>query len=391
MKHSLFGNVTFSVIGAYGEEFITALIQQGIVLKNIRSKGGIIYADASKQDYLIIARTSRNFGVRTRVCKRKGIYFRVRCYRSRFGLVIGSIAGLFLILILQRFIWKIEVHGNEKLSENQVIQLLSLNNVEIGSYSPAVDVNAVEVDIKRRIPDIAWMSVELNGSKLSVYINEADFPETPVIPQSTPCNVVAAKSGVILETQVYSGTLLYPKGSGVAEGSVVVSGAVDDVAGNISITHANAKIIAEFTETVEFFMPYTTMEKQKTGLVEYERELMLFGFVFPLDSENIDRANKICTEETQAFELFGLKLPWTVKTNTYTEYEDISVTRKSSDIERILTRQLDDYCENFFGEYELVNTRKSIRADETGVYLHADVILRGNIAVQREIMQKNVN
>ena len=138
-------------------------------------------------------------------------------------------------------------------------------------------------------------------------------------------------------------------------------------------------------------MPYTTMEKQKTGLVEYERELMLFGFVFPLDSGNIDRANKICTEETQAFELFGLKLPWTVKTNTYTEYEDISVTRKSSDIERILTRQLDDYCENFFGEYELVDTRKSVRADETGVYLHADVILRGNIAVQREIMQKNVN
>lgn len=391
MKLDLFGSVTFSVIGAYGEEFITALIQQGTVLKDIRSSGGVIYATAPKRDYPAIARASRSFGVRTGVCKRKGVYFRVRCYRNRFGLIAGSVAGLLLILVLQRFIWKIEVHGNEKLSENQVVQLLSLNNVEIGSYSPAVDVNAVEVDIKRRIPDIAWMSVELNGSKLSVYINEADFPELPNIPQSTPCNVIAAKSGVILETQVYSGTLLYPKGSGVAEGSVIVSGAVDDGAGNVSITHANAKIIAEFTEPVEFFMPYTTMEKQKTGLVECERELMLFGFVFPLDSGKIDRTNKICTEETQVFDLFGLKLPWTVKTNTYTEYEDISVTRTTADIERILTRQLDDYCENFFGEYELVDTRKSVRADETGVYLHADVVLRGDIAEQREIMQKNAN
>lgn len=391
MKHTLSGRITFSFIGAYSEEFVTELMQRGIILRNIHVSEGIMYASALRRDYLKIARISRNFGVRTRVCRRKGIYFFVRRYRSRIGLIAGSMAGLFLILILQRFIWKIEVHGNEKLSENQVLQLLSLNGVEIGAYSPTVDVNAVEVDIKRRIPDIAWMSVELNGSKLSVYINEADFPEQPEIPQSTPCNVVASKSGVILDTQVYSGTLLYPKGSGVAEGSVIVSGAVDDGAGNVYITHANAKIIAEFTETVELFMPYTTMEKQRTGLVERERELMLFGFVIPLDKGEINRANKICSEETQIFDLFGLKLPWTVKTNTYTEYEDVSVTRKTADIERILMRQLNDYCENFFGEYELVNIRKNLRADETGVYLRADVVLRGDIAVKREIMQKNVN
>lgn len=391
MKSVFSGNVTFSILGAYSEEYISALMQRGFVVKNVRSDGGMLYAAVSSRDYLRAARLSRSFGVRTKVCKREGIYFFLRRYRRRFGIPLGVIAAAALVIFLEQFVWKIEIHGNEKLSDNQVLQLLSENGVEIGTYSPYIDVNELEISIKRRIPDIAWMSVSLNGSRLDVYIDEAAFPEEPEIPLNTPCNVVASKTGVIVDAQVYSGTLLYPKGSGVAEGSVIVSGAVDDGAGNISINHASAKIIAEFTEKVELFMPYTVLEKQRTGKSGQEKELMLFGLVIPLGEAVSDKSNTICTEEIRLYNLFGLELPWKLKTNTYTEYEDITVTRKTDDLERILSRQMEDYCENFFADYELVDIKKSVRADDGGVYLKADITLRGDIARQREIMTKNEN
>lgn len=391
MKSGNFAEVTFSILGAYNEVFLSALMQQGIVVKNIHAENGLVYASVSSRDYPHTARLSRNFGVQTRVCKRKGAYFFLRRYRKRFGILLGTLLAVMLILFLEQFIWKIEIHGNETLSDNQVLQLLSENGIEIGTYSSPIDVNKIEVDIKRALPDIAWLSISLNGSRIDVYINEASFPEQPEISLDTPCNVVASKTGVIVDAQVYSGTLLYPRGSGVAEGSVVVSGAVDDGAGNLSITHANAKIIAEFTEKVEFFMPYTTNEKQRTGLIEQEKELMLFGFVIPLGTGVDDTTSKICTEEIKLYNLFGLELPWKMKTNTYTEYEDITVTRKTEDIECILSRRVEDYCENFFSEYELIDVKKSTRIDDNGVYLRADVTLRGDIARQQEIMAKSEN
>lgn len=391
MRSVFSGNVTFSILGACGEEYISALMQRGFVVKNVRSDGDMLYAAVSSHDYLRAARLSRSFGVRTRVCKREGGYFFLRRYRRRFGIPLGVIAAAALVIFLEQFVWKIEIHGNEKLSDNQVLKLLSENGVETGTYSPLIDVNELEINIKRRVPDIAWMSVSLNGSRLDVYIDEAAFPEEPEIPLNTPCNVVASKTGVVVDVQVYSGTLLYPKGSGVAEGSVIVSGAVDDGAGNISINHASAKIIAEFTEKVELFMPYTTVEKQRTGKIGQEKELMLFGFVIPFGEALSDKSSTICTEEVRLYDLFGMELPWKLKTNTYTEYEDITVTRKTDDIERILSRQMDDYCESVFGDYELVEIKKSVRADESGVYLRGDITLRGDIARQREIMMKNEN
>lgn len=391
MKSRSFGEVTFSILGAYNEEFLSSLMQQGIVVKNIRAENGLVYASVSSRDYIYAARLSRSFGVQTRVCKREGVYFFLRRYRKRFGLLFGLLLAAMLILFLEQFVWKIEIHGNETLSDNQVFQLLSENGIEIGIYSPPIDVNKIEVNMKRLVPDIAWLSISLNGSRIDVYINEASFPEQPEIPLDTPCNVVASKTGVIVDAQVYSGTLLYAKGGGVAEGSVIVSGTVDDGAGNLSITHASAKIIAEFTEKVEFFMPYTTNEKQRTGLIEQEKELMLFGFVIPIGTGVSDTASKICTEEIKLYNLFGLELPWKMKTNTYTEYEDITVTRKTGDIERILSRRVDDYCENFFSEYELIDMKKSTRIDDNGVYLRADVTLRGDIARQQEIITKSEN
>lgn len=391
MKLEKFGEVTFSILGAYNEEYLSELMKRGFVVKNIHAESGLLFASVSSKDYPRAARISRGFGVKTKVCKREGVYFFLRRYHKRFGLLLGLLFAVSLILFLEQFVWKIEIHGNEALSDNQVLQLLSQNGVEIGTYSPPIDVNEIEVNMKRLVPDIAWLSISLNGSRVDVYIDEATFPEQPEIPLDTPCNVVASKTGVIVDAQVYSGTLLYPKGSGVAEGSVVVSGAVDDGAGNLSITHANAKIIAEFTESVEMFMPYTTNEKQRTGLIEQEQELMLFGFVIPLGTSVTDTSGKICTEEVKLYNLFGLELPWKMKTNTYTEYEDITVTRKTEDIERIFSRRVDDYCENFFSEYELIDMKKSTRIDDNGVYLRADVMLRGDIARQQEIMTKSEN
>lgn len=389
MKNILRNTVIFAAIGVYYEEFLSELIRENVFLRNIRTEQGLLYAETKRKSYPKIAKTARKYGIRTRVSKKNGLYTRFFPYRKRIGLFIGGILSVLLLLILERFVWKIEVHGAEIVSENQVLELLIEDGIFLGAPISSFDVNAAEIHLKQQISQLSWVSVSRRGSTIHVYLNETNMSKAEEIPLKTPCNVIAARTGKIVETQVYAGTLLYPIGSGVSEGNVVVSGVVNDGAEHILMTHANAKIIAEFTEELSFSMPYTTIEKQKTGTVETAKELMLFGFVIPISEKPDSNKNKICTEYTEAYYLMNLQLPWKVRTYTFTEYEDLSVTRKTEDIIRLLEKRLDDYCTNIFGEYEILNVERQANCDDTGVTLTARVALKGDIAIQKQIWQRD--
>lgn len=383
------GAVVFSALGVYYEEFLSELIRENVFLKNIRTERGLLYAQTKRKYYPKIARLARKYGIRTRVVKKNGLYVRLYRYHGRIGLFLGAALSILLLLILERFVWKIEIHGAAVVSENQVLEILIEDGIFLGAPISSFDVNATEIHLKQKISQLSWVSVSRRGSAVHVYLNEEEEREPEEIPLKTPCNVIAARTGKIVETQVYAGTLLYPIGSGVSEGNVVVSGVVNDGAEHILMTHANAKIIAEFTEDVSFSMPYTTVEKQTTGTVETAKELMLFGFVIPLSEKPASNKNKVCTEYTEAYYLMRLPLPWKIRTYTYTEYEDLSVTRKTEDIIRLLEKRLDDYCENIFDGYELLNVERQASSDDTGVTLTARVTLRGDIAVQKQIWQRD--
>ncbi len=381
------GTVTFSAIGAYCEEMMSELIREDVIFWNIRTEKGILYADTRAKNYLKIAKTARKYQVRTRVVSKRGLYFRLYPYRGRLGLPIGAALSALLLLVLECFVWKIQVAGTEKISENQILETLASDGIHLGAPLSSFDVNDAEVHLKQKIPGIAWISVETSGSTVNVFVKEANELEKSGISLKTPCNVVAGRSGTILETTVYSGTLLYPAGSGVREGSVIVGGVVNDGAGHLLLSHASAEIIAEFTEKVSFSMPYTTKEKQATGRTETETELMLFGFVFPLSPAREPHENSVCTESTSAYDFMGIRLPWKIRTYTYTEYEDVTVTRKASDAIRILERRLEDYC-GIYSDYEILGIQKEAVQEETGVTLNAEITLKGDIAVQREIWQR---
>ena len=49
------GRVEISIFGAYCEDFLNELFERSIILRNITTKDGIIYAVARKGDYRKIA------------------------------------------------------------------------------------------------------------------------------------------------------------------------------------------------------------------------------------------------------------------------------------------------------------------------------------------------
>ncbi len=377
--------VKFYAIGVYNEEFLSELISIGIKIREIQVENNVLYGTAKRKDYKIIARTARKYNTKTKVLERKGIYYKLKKQNIKVGIIYGIALGLVIILIMQNFLWKIQIHNYSGNARSLILEICKDCGIGLGNLSSKADDKKAEILLKKSLSEISWVNVEINGSRADIYIQTSEEINKNEKSLKTPCNIIADKTGIIVETEVYSGTLLYKKGSAVSKGNIIVSGVVNDGANNISLTHANAKIIANFNENVEFRQEYVTNEIINTDQKEIEKELKLFGFVIPLTDRIEDTLNKICAEETNICKIFGIEMPWMIKTNTYTTYKTITVTRTVDDAIKNVEQKLDQYCDSFFSEYVILDINKSYKCDDYEVTLNADIVLQGDISIQQEI------
>ena len=380
------GTVTFSIIGAFYEEFLNDLLSQKIRLDNIHSKDGIIYATSPVNKYLCIARASKKYGIRTRVIERKGLYFKVNRFTKRPGLIIGVLISAVIVNILRLYVWNIVIHNTNELTDDYVLELLDGYGITAGTLAEETNTLETERLIMLNNDRINWINIEINGSRADVYLSENTHTPNNELDLMTPCNIVAAKTGVIVDSDITSGKMLYETGSGVAEGSVIVSGAVSSESSTI-LVHSDGHIIAEFYEDPVFEMNYTSTEKIPTGETFTHKQLMLLGIVLPLDSNNSDISNTICTEQTEQCSLWGFELPIRIKTDTYTRYAETNVTRTEDDVRRQLENKLEMYQFNFMSNYEILSAEKDYEVTETGAVLKAHIKLRGDIGVKQPIYE----
>ena len=69
----------------------------------------------------------------------------------------------------------------------------------------------------------------------------------------------------------------------------------------------------------------------------------------------------------------------------------IPFSSRNPEIDRILKQKLELYCKNFLSEFEILDISEKYEYDDKGITLTVSIKLRGNIAVQQEIMMNNEN
>ena len=301
-------------------------------------------------------------------------------------MLAGVLAAAVMVFTLRLFVWHIDVHGNDELSDDYILGMLEQYGFTAGAF--ANDTNALDAErhVMLSTDKIKWINIEVNGSRADVYLSENSVLKKQDVDMKTPCNIVAGHSGVIIDSNVTSGKMMYENGSGVAEGSVIVSGFVGS-GDSLILVHSDAEIIAEFSEKTAFSQDYTTVEKIPSDESFIHRQLMLLGIVIPLDRNDADISGTICTESTEQCSLFGFELPVKIRTEKYSRYKEEPVTRRTEDIYRNLEQQLELYINNFTKEYEVLDVNKSFEETDSGIVLNAEIKLRGNIAVKKPIYE----
>ena len=274
------GYVDFKIKGRFPERFINLCMRQGYFLFNIISDSKGYRASMLMCDYRQIRYIARRTGVKLAVEHKHGFPYIISKHKNRTGLAVGLAFFILFTQIAGMFVWTVEVHGVETLSESEIISTLSENGLYCGAFKNSINLQYAESTLMQQVEGIGWMSVNLIGTKAEIEIKEKEVKPT-IIPYDEPCNIKAKTDGIIKQMNTKNGTAVMKAGSAVMEGQLLVSSVVENSLGQVRFVHADAQVLADTIHKETF-----SAEKYSNSKVYYDTAvrsyLKLFWLKIPL-------------------------------------------------------------------------------------------------------------
>ena len=379
------GTVKFCAYGAEFERFLNRALEEHIPIWNVGKNDGRYCAVTTVKGYKRLAKVARKNKIRLHTDRRKGFPFLAYRYRRRPGIVIGL--GIFFgfLIIMQNFVWQIDVSGNVSIPTAQVIALAKELGLHQGAFTRRLDFKTIQKELEFRLPDVAWLTVNHMGSKVVIELKESK-KAPDLIDENSPCNLVAKKDGVIKYMEVYSGQKMVKVKDVVGKGDLLVSGILEDQFQQTTFCTARGTIIAETYETKEFSQPLETEEKIYTGTVKKRNYLDLFGFKLPLfiayhldgQFENI--------QEYQQFRLLGKELPLGLHKLELKEYRTEKRSYQPEEAEQILLKQIEKYETTECKDAKIIS-KEVDKSENNGAYvIKISYVFEEDIAQKEEII-----
>lgn len=226
--------------------------------------------------------------------RRYGLPFFIYRHRKRKVFFISVILCLGLLWGYSGYIWDIHFEGNEKWTNQTLLEFLSSREVAPGMRKSQVDCAQIVKDIRREYDDIVWVSASIDGSRLRIQIKENEDVKQPEdgaqedgtqeddtqedgtqedgtqekdVREEIPQDLIAAEDGVITQMITRSGIPQVHVGDTVKKGDVLVSGRIEvlnDAAEVVGYQYqqSDADIFADTQMEYRDSMPLTYQEKQ---------------------------------------------------------------------------------------------------------------------------------
>lgn len=223
----LCGYVRISLCGRQVSRFLNLCSKNGIHLWRVSyDLEQNLRACLRLRDFYDIKPYLRKTKTRFKIVSKKGFPF--WCYkhpRMKWFFVILFL-GICLGLYSFNFIWNIEIKGNYKISEIEIMDCLTQNDITVGKKREDVDCTYIELQLRERFEDLGWVSVYFDHTNLCVELKESLYGELAEQDESTESSyhIISNKEAVISSIITRAGKALVKKGDEVQVGQVLVLG-----------------------------------------------------------------------------------------------------------------------------------------------------------------------
>ena len=374
----LSGFVEFSVSGDFPERFLNQLVAHRVPFWDIQRKGGRLTLKVLLRDYKKLHKIKGKNRIKTKVVKRYGLPFKLRKYRLRVGFALGFVLYFAMLFYMSSFVWNINVVGNERIPTAEVLSACAELGLLEGTRISSVDSEDFRTRLALALPDIAWASVNIEGSTATVNISESLSTEKT---DKTPCNLVASNDGIIERLEVTEGTVAVKVGQTVKAGDLLVSGVTEYKDGSSKFGRSSGKVFARTERTITYMATFVQSEQICVGEPKSRTVLSFFGIDIPLYLGSL-KGNFERTVEVKRWDWNGAYLPITLTTAEFVPVDTRAFLIDEAVARELATVKLKEIEESELSAAEILSKNVEYKVLEKGVEISATYSLRENIAEQ---------
>lgn len=380
----VFGEVAISFFGRDGAKALNICMRYEIPHKPPVFVGNELVFKMNRRDSVYFLNVCDEKKISYKIISSRGMPEVLRSFKKRVGVLIGSVLCVFLIVFFSGIVWRIDLSGNESLSESDVEKILSEHGFGVGSIIRRADLKLVENSIMKDNGEIAWISVNMNGTVANVEIIES---KSGTAKPKDPSNLIAKRDGKIERIEAYNGRVAVSVGDVVRAGEVLVGGVYENEQGDYRTTRAEGEVYARTVREITVEIPFEIEEKRYTGTRRYNLYVKFFKKSIKIfaNSRNVSPECDIIYKNGEVG-LFSLpSIPIGYEKIIYEEYETVHVTITENEaMERafsVLEENLREMSENV----ELLSKDISFEITDASYVLSCKLELIENIATEQKI------
>lgn len=285
------------------------------------------------------------------IIERYGLPFFFHHYRKRKLFFIGIVICLIMIYSMTFFIWNIDLEGNQTITDDVLIEYLASEKIYHGMAKRDVNCEEIVKDIRKTFDEIIWVSASVDGTRLFIHVKENTDTFVESKEETAPSDIVADKTGTVIEIITRNGVPQVSVGSVISQGDLLVSGTVD-VLNDAKEVVSHTYVTADADITLQTLVPYEdyiekkytqkayTKKKRSLVYLKIGRRTLQLGI-----QKNKFEYTDAKTKEKQLQLGENFYLPIYFGNKKIYEYELESLEYTKEEMETLLKKNFDRYCE----------------------------------------------
>lgn len=356
--HFCKGYVSIQVWGYSPERFLNLCSNHGIFLWNIQKTDTGYNLCLHRKAFFALKPILKKTGTKIKIINRSGIPFLLPKIKKRWLFLAGCIIAFLFWNFSSLYIWSIEIEGNQLITDDMIEDFLLKQGVKVSVLKKNIDIEQLEQDIRKNFDQITWDSLQLEGTRLSVYIKENDYygldSNIPTENEdfSNGADLISELDGRVVSIITRAGEPKVKPGDTVTKGQILVSGTVPIYGDDMEVKKkqyyiADADVIIEGILTYDTSLAYHYTAKEYTGAnrrvhyLQFSDQILHFP---PAAQEYVYQ--DIITQKNQLSLMKGVGLPIYYGHDQIFEYIPVDCCYSDEEMKEQLIRSFSVFMEN---------------------------------------------
>ena len=222
------GYVRVRIYGEQTERFLNLCRAREIRISDLRRESELSLTGCLQiRDFFRLAPIHRKTKVKIHILEKHGLPFFFYQSKKRKAFFLGLLLCAGLLLFLSGRLWEIDVEGNVRNSTPEILDFLEQKGIRHGMAKERLSCSEIAAEIRKKYPDITWVSAKLEGTRLLLTVREGIFIQTTEEKDKSACDIMAERDGEIIKMITRSGLPRKKVGDLCKKGEILVSGILE--------------------------------------------------------------------------------------------------------------------------------------------------------------------